>query len=93
MPLKWLLRTGVNPLSWSAMNVLEDIEKEIESLPREDFLRLRDWVQRRFEDEWDREFAEDAASGRLDALAESALSENRAGSSTPFPPDEEPRCS
>ena len=72
------------------MNAVEEIEKVIEGLPREDFMRLRDWVQRRFEDDWDREFEQDAVAGRLDALAEAALAEHRAGRSTPFPPHEEP---
>lgn len=58
------------------MSTVEQIEKAIETLPKEDFLRLREWVQHRFEDEWDRLFEDDARSGRLDALAAKALGEN-----------------
>ena len=72
------------------MSTVEEIEKAIENLPRDDFFRLRDWVAHRFEDEWDKEFEEDASSGRLDAAASTALTEYRSGKSTPFPPDEKP---
>jgi hypothetical protein len=72
------------------MSTVEEIEKVIENLPRDDFFRLRDWVAHRFEDEWDKEFEEDASSGRLDAVASAALAEHKSGKSTPFPPDEKP---
>ena len=83
-------RDGLESSHVATMNAVAEIEKEIESLPREDFMRLRDSMQRHFEDDWDREFKQDAAAGRLDALAEGALAEHRAGRSTPFPPHEEP---
>jgi hypothetical protein len=67
------------------MSSIQEIEEAIANLPREDFLRLRNHIQRRFEDEWDRQFEEDVAAGRLDKAAERALSEHRAGGSTPFP--------
>jgi hypothetical protein len=70
------------------MSTVEEIESAIEKLPAPDFLRLRDWMQERCEDEWDRQFAADAAGGKLDAAAQAALAEHRAGQSTPFPPDE-----
>lgn len=72
------------------MSTVEDIEKAIETLPRDDFYRLRDWVQHRFEDQWDKEFEEDAVSGKLDAIAQKTMEEHHAGRSTPFPPYEEP---
>jgi hypothetical protein len=72
------------------MSTVGDIEEAIKALPRDDFYRLRDWVQQRYEDEWDQEFEEDAISGRLDSIAQQALAEHRAGRSTPFPPHEEP---
>ena len=70
-------------------NVL-DIETAIEKLPQEDFLKLRDWVQHRFDDAWDKEFESDVLAGSLDDLASEALAEHRAGRSKPFPPHEEP---
>lgn len=71
------------------MSSIQEIEEAIASLPREDFLRLRDRIQQRFEDEWDRQFEEDVVSGRLEQLGEQALSEHRAGRSTPFPDNAE----
>jgi hypothetical protein len=71
------------------MSSIQEIEEAIANLPREDFLRLRDRIQQRFEDEWDREFEGDVVSGRLEQLGEQALSEHRAGRSTPFPDNAE----
>jgi hypothetical protein len=71
------------------MSSIHEIEEAIANLPREDFLRLRDRIQQRFEDEWDRQFEEDVAAGRLEQAGERALSEHRAGRSTPFPDNAE----
>jgi hypothetical protein len=70
------------------MSTLEQIEAAIENLPREDFFRLHEWIRDRFDDEWDKQLAEDVSSGRLDAVAREALAEYRAGRSKPFPPNE-----
>lgn len=69
------------------MSSLHEIEQAIDKLPREDFFRLRERLQKRFDDQWDRQFAEDATTGRLDPIAEQALAEHRTGRSKPFPPD------
>jgi len=68
------------------MSTVEEIEAAIERLPRDDFFELSEWVMSRFEDEWDRQIAEDVKTGRLDHLAQEALAEYRAGRTTPFPP-------
>jgi hypothetical protein len=70
------------------MSTVQEIEKAIEQLPREEIFRLREVIQHRFDDEWDRQFADDAESGLLDELAEAALAEHRAGKSASFPRDE-----
>jgi hypothetical protein len=67
------------------MSTLEQIEAAIETLPREDVLRLREWIQERFDDAWDKQIEQDAHSGRLDAMAREALTEYRAGQSSAFP--------
>jgi hypothetical protein len=67
------------------VSTVQEIAKAIEQLPREEIFRLREVIQHRFDDEWDRQFADDAESGLLDALAEAALAEHRAGKGTPFP--------
>ena len=56
----------------------------IQQLPPEQIFRLREVIQHRFDDEWDRQFADDAESGLLDEIAEVALAEHRAGKSTPL---------
>jgi hypothetical protein len=70
------------------MSTVEQIEAAIQQLAREDFFRLHEWIRDRFDDEWDKQIEEDALSGRLDALGQSAVTEHRAGRSTPFPSDE-----
>ena len=70
------------------MSTVQEIEKAIQQLPRDEIFRLREVIQHRFDDEWDRQFADDAESGRLDGIAATALAEHRAGKSTPVPRDE-----
>jgi hypothetical protein len=71
------------------MNTIEEIEVAIEQLTRDDLLKLADWISSKFANEWDKQIQEDIEAGRLDHLAQDALSEFRAGRTTPFPPDEE----
>ena len=52
------------------MSNVADIERAIESLPPEELVKLREWFARYDAAQWDREIAEDAAAGRLDALAD-----------------------
>ena len=70
------------------MSTVQEIEEAIQQLPREEIFRLREVIQHRFDDEWDRQFADNAESGLLDGLAEAALAEHRAGESTPLLRDE-----
>jgi hypothetical protein len=69
------------------MSTVQEIEKAIQQLPREKISRVRGVIQHRFDDEWDRQFADDAESGLLDEFAAAALAEHRAGKSTPLPLD------
>jgi hypothetical protein len=71
------------------MSTVQEIETAIERLPREDVFKLRNFIQHRYDDEWDKEINDDILSGKLDDLADMALAEYRAGNSKPFPPDEE----
>ena len=70
------------------MSTVHEIEKAIRELPGEEIFRLREVIQHRFDDEWDRQFEDDAESGLLDEIAAAALAEHRAGKSTPLPRDE-----
>ena len=67
------------------MSTLEEIEEAIEKLPSEEVFELGDWIQRRIDDQWDRQFESDVQSGRLDDLAAKAMAAHRAGDSKGFP--------
>ncbi|MCB1088498.1 MAG: hypothetical protein KDM63_15780 [Verrucomicrobiae bacterium] len=71
------------------MSTVQEIEEAIERLPREDLLRLTDWLSARFPDAWDQQIEDDILAGRLNDLATEALAEHRAGQSQAFPEDEE----
>lgn len=71
------------------MSTIEEIEVAIEQLPRDQLFKLATWISTKFADEWDKQIQEDIEAGRLDHLAQDALSEFYAGRTTPFPPDEE----
>ena len=61
------------------MKSIEEAIEFIESLPKEDFYRLRDWILERDWERWDREIEEDSKSGRLDFLIRQALDEKEQG--------------
>ena len=50
------------------MSTVDEIEAAISNLPPQDFARVRDWLMERDNLLWDKQMAEDAASGRLDHL-------------------------
>ncbi len=52
------------------MTRVESIQAEIESLSREDFARLREWIAERDWQNWDRQIEQDSAAGKLDFLRE-----------------------
>jgi len=61
------------------MPKVEEIVSSIESLPKEEFGRLRDWFYERDSERWDRQIEEDSESGKLDFLVKEALDEKAAG--------------
>ncbi len=61
------------------MKSIEEAIEFIESLPKEDFYRLRDWILERDWEKWDREIEEDSKSGKLDFMIKQALDEKRQG--------------
>lgn len=70
------------------MSTVEEIERAIEQLAPTDIARLTDWLVKRRNAEWDREMAEDAASGKLDFLFEEAETEGKAGKLRNWPAGE-----
>jgi hypothetical protein len=59
----------------------EDIEKAIEQLPPRELARFRAWFEAFDAKQFDAAIERDAEAGKLDALAEEALAEHRAGGS------------
>jgi len=63
------------------MTRVQALEQEIERLSPEELVELRVWLDERDAEAWDREIANDAASGKLDKLFEKSISDHRAGKS------------
>lgn len=66
------------------MSTIEEIERAVTDLGAEELSRFRAWFLEFDAREWDRQIETDVASGRLDALAEEALAEFRAGKTRPL---------
>jgi len=64
------------------MSTVQEIESAIRKLPREELGKFRAWFARFDAEAWDKQFEEDVAAGRLDALAEEALKDLREGRCT-----------
>jgi len=58
---------------------LNELEKQVAQLPPEELTEFRDWFLRFDGDRWDEKIEQDAVSGKLDALAQTALKEFRSG--------------
>ena len=63
------------------MTKVERLEKEIQELSPQELATFRRWFERFDAAAWDRQFEEDVKAGRLDRLAEQAVSEHEAGKS------------
>ena len=61
------------------MPTLEDIERAVSELPQEQLARFRAWFEEFEATRFDQKIERDAKAGRLDRLAEQALSDFRAG--------------
>lgn len=66
------------------MTKLEKIEREIEALGPDELSRFRAWFATFDAVNWDARIDSDAASGKLDALAERALTAHRDGRTRPL---------
>jgi hypothetical protein len=58
---------------------IEEIEKAVSQLPADELARFRAWFEEFEAARFDRKIERDAASGRLDQLAEQALADYRQG--------------
>jgi hypothetical protein len=72
------LRLVTTEKNWPMEN-LERIKQEIESLPKNDFIQLRNWFSDKAWKKWDRQIEEDSISGKLDFLMKEALEEKDKG--------------
>ncbi len=61
------------------MTQVEQIQAEIEALPHEEFVRLREWFAERDWLLWDQQIEADAAAGKLDFLLEEAIAAKAQG--------------
>ena len=63
------------------MNKVREIQSAIKNLSKEDKVALREWFEQLDAEEWDRQFEEDAKSGKLDDLGNQAIADFRSGKS------------
>jgi hypothetical protein len=64
------------------MTTVAQITVAVRRLPKRELAKFRKWFAEFDAAAWDREFEEDVAAGRLDALAREALLDDRAGRTT-----------
>ncbi len=61
------------------MSTLEQIEAAILTLPSDEFQRLKQWLSDVDYQRWDEQLEKDIEDGKLDALAEEAIADFKAG--------------
>ena len=61
------------------MTTVAEISGTVRRLPNRELAKFRKWFTEFDAAAWDREFDEDVASGRLEALAREALRDDRSG--------------
>jgi hypothetical protein len=66
------------------MSTVDEITAAIERLSARDVARVRAWLVEYAEGLWDEQIARDEKAGRLDALIDRALEEQRAGRTRPL---------
>ena len=63
---------------------LAEIKSAVDQLSPKEFAELIEFIRARDAELWDKEFEEDVAAGRLDKLADEALSDLKQGRTTPL---------
>jgi hypothetical protein len=61
------------------MENVQTIEKAISRLSKPDLRNFRNWYERFDQKVWDDQFEEDAKSGKLDAIADQAITDFKDG--------------
>jgi len=65
-----------------SMSTIDEIKSAIHNLSRRELARFRAWFNEYEADAWDTELEEDVRAGKLDTLAEQAISEFEEGKCT-----------
>ena len=60
---------------------LHQLEKAVSELPPDQLSKFREWFLAFDAEQWDRQFEDDVAAGRLDRLADEAIRQHQAGES------------
>jgi len=63
------------------MTAVIEIERAVQQLPPEELAKFREWFAEFDALQWDRQIERDVADGRLDRLAEEAMTDHRDGHS------------
>ncbi len=63
------------------VQTVEHIEKEIAQLPQEQLKQFREWYEKFDSAAWDEQIERDTTSGKLDAIAELAITDHIKGQS------------
>ncbi len=58
---------------------VKEIEQAVAHLSTDQLAEFRAWYEQFDADVWDRQIEEDIAAGKLDALADAAIADHRAG--------------
>jgi hypothetical protein len=66
------------------MSTIQEIERAVSELTPQELAEFRRWFHDFDAAEWDRQLEADVAAGRLDALADEALADLRAGRTRPL---------
>ena len=66
------------------MGKVENLQQQVQALSRDELAQFRTWFLDLDWSVWDAELEHDVRSGRLDALAERALRDHAAGTTTPL---------
>jgi len=59
------------------MLTAEKIKEAIISLPKTEYVKLRNWFLEKDWDDWDKEIEQDIEAGKLDFLIEGAMNEKK----------------
>ncbi len=61
------------------MRAVQELQSVVSQLSAEELARFREWFDKFDAEVWDRQFEEDAKSGKLDQLANQAIADFQAG--------------